>query len=139
MLKFQSSFLTFSLPRFLLGPESSKRFFLFSISLERNILEITSVFSPGDRSFFSSCLFDATTHDAVPAIRSADPMRRRRSLEKNDPTSRHIRHTAGFLSLSLVVPPDTQPALFLHRSLFLFLFLRCEIYLGILICPGTGA
>lgn len=26
--------------------------------------------------------------------------------------------TAGFLSLSLVVPRDTEPALFLHRSLF---------------------
>lgn len=53
--------------------------------------------------------------------------------EKNDPSDEQTSDTADFLSLSLAVPPDgathRPPALFPHRSLSLFIFMRRAKYI----------
>lgn len=98
--------------------QSSERFF-FLVSFERNIFKnITTLFSPVI-FFFPFFSMQHTRRGA------GDPVGRSHAeapLLGEKRSDEQTSDTVDFLSLSLVVPPDTQPAFFLRRSLFLSLF-----------------
>lgn len=90
--------------------------FSFSLNFPRtgNIFELASVFFFPD-SFFVAMQHATLGKTPVPAIRSADPMRRRHARRSSRRKTIHpsderadIRHTADFLSLSLAVPLEAQ-------------------------------